>query len=149
MLTLFLLIRSMARAITVVHYNLQGHDSPYYETCVSEAFYGLPSIMIFYLLKELGQLTPKSLARIEILREGREIARADLKRRQFDAANGGPRMPTPEELCIVLESKPLLFLPVAAEQRMESWLEREIKLTLGQHIQDVLALRRKFAERVE
>src|ERR1700684_2714192 len=113
MLLLFLLIRSMARAIIVVHYNLLGHDSPYYETCVSEAFYGLPSVMIFYLLRELGQLTPASLAENEILREGREIAQADLKRRQIDAASGGPRMPTPEELCSVLESKPLLFLPVA------------------------------------
>ena len=137
-------IRSITRADIVVKYNLDGETRPDYLVTVSEALYGLPTVVIYILLNWLNRPTPTSVAKSDILREGRRIARKELKRRRIDAANGGPALPTPTQLFTELESKPLSYLPDRVETKMSVLADNEVQDILSRHIEDVLKLREKI-----
>lgn len=140
----FLLIRSMNNAIVTVRYDLQGHTSPKSLDLTSEIFYGVPSVIIYYLATLLSFRVPDSVAAAEILRDGRQIVRKELARRRVEAAHGGPALPTPRQLLDELEYRPLAYLPASTEAKMAGWPEDDIRATLSKHVGDVLVLRKKY-----
>lgn len=143
-IAILLWIRSITRADIIVKYSLHGETRPDYLTTVSEALYGLPTVVIYVLLNWLNGPTSNKVAKSDILREGRQIARKDLKRRRIDAANQGPAFPTPTQLIAEMESKPLSYLPDQVQTRMSGMANNEVQEILSQHIEDVLKLREKI-----
>lgn len=138
-------IRSITRADIVVKYTLHGEARPDYLVTVSEALYGLPTIAIYILFNRLNSPNSSdSIAKSDILREGRRIARKELRRRRIDGDNGGPAFPTPAQLSSELESKPLSYLPYQVQTRMTRMTNNEVQETLSQHIEDILKLREKI-----
>jgi len=127
-----------------VKYTLHGEARPYYLVAVSEAFYGLPTVIIYLLLNRLSSPSPSSVAKSDILREGRRIAGKELTRRRIDAANGGPASPTPTQLLTEIESKPLSYLPDGVQTSMSGLADSEVQETLSRHIEDVIKLREKI-----
>lgn len=67
-----------------------------------------------------------------------------MKRRQIDASNGGPELPTPAQLLTEIQSKPLMYLQDKTQTSLSSLTETEIQETVSQHISDVLVLREKL-----
>lgn len=141
---MLLWIRSIARADIVVKYALHGEIRPDYLNTVGEALYGLPTVAIYILLNLLNKPNSKAVAKSNILREGRRIARKELKRRRIDAANGGPALPTPTQLFTEIESKPLSYLPDQVQTKFSGMANVEVQEVLSRHIDDVLRLREKI-----
>jgi hypothetical protein len=128
----------------VVKYTLHGATRPEYLDTAAEAVYGLPTVVIYLLLNGLNKPDPISVAKSDILREGRRTARKELKRRRIDASKGGPALPTPAQLLTEIESKPLSYLPDQIQSSMSSLTDTEVQDTLSRHIKDVLQLREKI-----
>ncbi len=128
----------------VVKYTLHGESQPAYLATVKEALYGLPTVIIYILLNRLNGPNPISVAKSDILREGRRMARKELKRRRIDAANGGPPLPTPTQLFAEIESNPLSYLPDQIQTKISLLPEHEVQETFSRHIEDILKLREKI-----
>jgi hypothetical protein len=143
-MAIILWIRSIARADIVVKYTLHGATQPDYLNTAAEAIYGLPTVLLYLLFNRLNESTPTSVAKCDILREGRRTARKELKRRRIDASKGGPGLPTPAQLLAEIESKPLSYLPDQSQKIMSSLSDAEVRDTLSRHIKDVLKLREKI-----
>jgi hypothetical protein len=143
-IAVLLWIRSIARAEIVVKYTLNGATRPGYLNTATEALYGLPTVVIYIFFNLLNKPTPTSVAKSDILREGRRTARKELKRRRIDASKGGPALPTPAQLLTEIESRPLSYLPDQIQTSMLPLTDTEIQDTLSRHIEDVLKLREKI-----
>jgi hypothetical protein len=141
---MLLWIRSIARTEIVVKYTLHGATRPDYLNAAAEAVYGLPTVVIYLLFNRLNKPDPISVAKSDILREGRRTARRELKRRRIDALKGGPALPTPAQLLKEIEIKPLSYLPDQIQSRMSSLTDTEVQDTLSRHIKDVMKLRGKI-----
>lgn len=143
-MAMFLWIRSIARADIVVKYTLHGEDPPDYLNTAAEACYGLPTVVIYLLFNRLNKPDPSSVAKSDILRAGRRVARKELKRRRVDASKGGPELPTPAQMLKEIEEKPLAYLPDQTQTILSSLNDTEVQDTLSRHIKDVLRLREKI-----
>jgi len=128
----------------VVKYTLQGASKPDYFDTAAEACYGLPTVVIYLLLNSLNKPDPPSVAKLDILREGRRTARRELKRRRADASKGGPELPTPAQMLTEIELKPLAYLPDKSQTSLSSLSDVEVQDTLARHIKDVLQLRERI-----
>ena len=143
-MAIILWIRSLAIADIVVKYILQGETQPDYLNTAAEAVYGLPTVLLYLLFNRLNKSTPTSVAKCDILRDGRRTARKELKRRRIDASKGGPGLPTPAQLLAEIESKPFSYLPDQSQRSISSLPDYEVQDTLSQHLKDVLKLREKI-----
>lgn len=143
-IALLLWIRSIARLDIVVKYTLHGALRPDYLNTAAEACYGLPTLVIYLLLNSLNRPDPPSVAKSDILREGRRTARKELKRRRIDASKGGPELPTPAQMLTEIELKPFTYLPDKTQSSLSSLSDTEVRDTLSQHIKDVLRLRERI-----
>jgi len=141
---MLLWIRSIARADIVVKYTLHGAHQPDYLNTAAEVCYGFPTVVIYLLFKRLNKPDPPSVAKSDILRAGRRIARKELKRRRIDASKGGPLIPSPAQMLTEIESKPLAYLPDQTQTNLSSLTDTEVQETLSRHIKDVLRLREKI-----
>jgi hypothetical protein len=128
----------------VVKYTLHGAPNPNYFNTAAEACYGLPTVVIYLLLNSLNKPEPPSVAKSDILREGRRAARKELKRRRIDASKGGPELPTPAQMLTEIELKPLAYLPDKSQTSLSSLSDTEVQDTLSLHIKDVLKLRERI-----
>jgi hypothetical protein len=126
-----------------VQYGLYRHTAPKYLQVVEEAFYGLPSVVIYYSLERLSLPVTASVlcsaARSKLLRKGRDIIRKEFARRRMDAANGGPALPTRAEILEEIEHRPLAYLPASVQGSMSGWPPADIQTTLSMHLDDLLA----------
>jgi len=141
---MLLWIRSIARADIVVKYTLHEATRPDYLNTAAEACYGLPTVVIYVLFNRLNKSDPASVAKSDILREGRRTARKELKRRRIDALKGGPELPTPAQMLTEIELKPLAYLPDLTQTSLSPLTDTEVQDTLSRHIKDVLRLREKI-----
>lgn len=128
----------------MVKYTLHGAPNPNYFNTAAEACYGLPTVVIYLLLNSLNKPEPPSVAKSDILREGRRAARKELKRRRIDASKGGPELPTPAQMLTEIELKPLAYLPDKSQTSLSSLSDTEVQDTLSLHIKDVLKLRERI-----
>jgi hypothetical protein len=143
-ITLLLWIRSIFRLGIVVKYTLHGAFRPDYLNTAAEACYGLPTVVTYLLLNSLNRPDPSSVAKLDILREGRRTARKELRRRRIDASKGGPELPTPAQVLTEIELKPLAYLPDQTQTTLSSLSDTEVRDTFSQHIKDILKLRERI-----
>jgi hypothetical protein len=143
-IAVLLWIRSVAETDIVVKYFFHGETKPLYLIPVADALYGFPTVIIYVLFNHLTKPIPTSVAKSDILREGRRTARKEMKRRRVDAEKGGPPLPTPAQLLAEIESKPLKYLPDPNQASMSSLTDAEVQDILSRHIKDVLRFREEI-----
>jgi len=136
----------MKDAIVIVRYGLRGYPSPKNLSVVSEVFYGLPSLVIYYFVTALSFPIPDSVSAAELLRDGRQILRKEFLRRQRESTvNSGPNIPTPAEFLEELEQRPLAYLPPSTSEKLSAFQEDiDVRKMMSRHLEDSLKVIGEF-----